>query len=207
MRFTEGGQPAWRFADVVCCGPIAGIIGGVMSNNAISSGRDAANAIQLQELQKAEGFTQPYRDVGTKAVGVAGDLSGANGPDAATAAMANYQTSPGYQWQLGQGLRAIDAGAASRGMLRSGATLKGEETYGQGLANQDFSNYYNRLFSLSQLGSQNAATASGQAVTTGQGIASTDTSAAASQASIYANVAKGIGNQTNQLFNAAAAGF
>ena len=29
---------------------------------------------------------------------------------AADAAFAGYRTSPGYQWQLGEGLRAVDAG-------------------------------------------------------------------------------------------------
>jgi hypothetical protein len=58
-----------------------------------------------------------------------------------------YQASPGYQWQLGQGLNAVDSSAASKGLLGSGATLKAEEEYGQGLANQDYQQWLGNLSS------------------------------------------------------------
>jgi hypothetical protein len=45
-----------------------------------------------------------------------------------------FQSSPGYQFQLEQGLRAVDAGASAKGMLRSGAT-QAEQKFGHGLAN------------------------------------------------------------------------
>ena len=66
--------------------------------------------------------------------------------------MAGFHTSPGYQFQLDQGLRAVDAGAAANGLLRSGAALKAEQTFGTGLADKEFApDYYNRLFDLSKL--------------------------------------------------------
>jgi hypothetical protein len=58
-----------------------------------------------------------------------------------------YQASPGYQWQLGQGLNAIDSSAASKGLLGSGDTLKAEQEYGQGLANQDYQQWLGNLSS------------------------------------------------------------
>ena len=66
--------------------------------------------------------------------------------------MAKFQASPGYQFQLGQGLRAVDAGASAQGFDRSGAALKAEQTFGQGLAASDFGNYWNRLQQLSGSG-------------------------------------------------------
>ena len=71
----------------------------------------------------------------------------------------DFQTSPGYQWQLGQGLRAVDAGAASSGLLRSGATLKAEQTFGSGFGGSRSSrNYYNpAVFDLSKVGETAAA--------------------------------------------------
>lgn len=54
----------------------------------------------------------------------------------------DYQNSPGYQFQLQQGQRAIDGSAASRGGLFSGATLKAQQEYGTGLAAQDYNNQY-----------------------------------------------------------------
>jgi hypothetical protein len=185
MRFTEGGQPAIGW-EVVSRGPlgsvvsgITGIIGTEKAKGDISAGQSQANALM-----------QPFTTQGTSAVKLAGDLSGANGPDAASAALANYQTSPGYEFQLGQGLRAIDAGAASRGILRSGATIKGEQTFGSGLAATDFSNYYNRLMDLSKLG---ATTATGQA--------QTDLSAAGAQANLTGQLFSGIGTTANTLFS------
>ena len=129
------------------------------------------------------------------------DLLGLNGPDAATTAMGNYHTSPGYQFALDQGLRATDAGAAAKGMLRSGATLKAEQTFGTGLADQDFTNYYNRLFDLSKLGESAAAGTGAANISTGQGIASTDLSAGSALTNIYGNAASGIGNAVNNYAN------
>ena len=100
---------------------------------------------------------RPWTTTGQPANADQADLLGLNGQPAADAAMAKFQQSPGYQWQLGEGLRAVDAGAASRGILRSGATIKAEDTFGQGLANQDFGNYWNRLQQLSGAASQRLA--------------------------------------------------
>ena len=115
--------------------------------------------------------------------------------------MSTYQQSPGYQWQLGQGLRAVDAGAAAQGMLRSGATLKAEQTFGQGLANTDFGNYWNRLQQLSQGGLTAAGELATGQIQTGQGIAGTDASAAAGQSSIYGGLGTGVSTGINQLAN------
>src|SRR5215472_10831801 len=172
---------------------IGSAIGGLFQGHAISSAADAAN----RRADQARQDLMPWATGGRNALNVTADLSGANGPDAATAAFANYRTSPGYQWQLGQGLQAIDRGAASSGILNSGATLKAEQTFGSGLADQDFSNYYNRLFDLSKLGETAAA---------GQGAASlnaaeTDLSAGGAQASVIGNITKGIGTTVNSLFS------
>jgi hypothetical protein len=115
--------------------------------------------------------------------------------------MAKYQQSPGYAFQMQQGLRAVDAGAAAQGMLRSGATLKAEQVFGQGLADTDFGNYWNRLQQLSAGG----LTAAGGIATAATGgasnIAATDRGAAGADASIYGNMASSIGTSANGLFN------
>ena len=135
-------------------------LGGVANSllqggNAGRAGAQAQRNLELILPQMQQNYVdtkaqyQPYTEAGQQGSTATQDLLGLNGPDAAAAAMQRFQTSPGYQFQMEQGLRGIDAGAASRGMLRSGATLKAEETFGQGLANQDFTNYFNRLYSLS----------------------------------------------------------
>ena len=172
---------------------VAGIAGSVMQSKTAQSGQNAAQAQFAQE----QANLKPYNTAGQSALGVASDLSGANGPDAANAAMANFQTDPGYQFQLQQGLRAVDAGAASQGMLRSGATLKAEDTFGQGLAEQDFTNYYNRLFNLSQLGETAAAGGSPSAIAAGTSAQTAGTQ----QASIYGNAASSLGTSASGLLS------
>ena len=107
----------------------SGLIGSAMQSNAVSGANSSAQAALGQQLNNLA----PYRQAGLPAIQAQQDLLGLNGQDAANAAMTNYQTSPGYQWQMQQGLRATDAGAAASGMLRSGAALKAEQTFGQWL--------------------------------------------------------------------------
>ncbi len=206
MNWTSGGQIAHGFYGAICCDPISaltavsagvGLVGGAMQSDAVGDAQDSANAEQRAARDQARADLQPWVTAGGNALGITSDLSGANGTDAATAAMANFQTSPGYQWQLGEGLRAVDAGAAAKGMLRSGATLKGEMAYGQGLASQDFSNYYNRLFDLSKLGQNSAAGQADASTSTAKDIAQTDLSAGQSQASIIGNTTSGLGKLAN----------
>ena len=75
------------------------------------------------------------------------------------AAPKDFQQSPGYQWQLDQGLRAATNAQAARGMGKSGAAMKELNTYAQGLANQDYGNWWQRQMGLKQLnlGQYNAA--------------------------------------------------
>ena len=197
----------WAAAATVASAGI-GLVSSSMQADATADAQDSANAVQREAMdeqraarEQSRADLQPWVGAGRNALNMTGDLSGSNGPDAATAAMKNYVPSPGYQWQLGEGLRAIDAGAAAKGMLRSGATLKAETAYGQGLASQDFGNYYNRLYNLSNQGQNSAAGQASASLKTGEGIAQTNTSAGAAQADIYGNAAQGVGNSINQYQN------
>jgi hypothetical protein len=179
----------------------ASIIGSSMQAGAVRDASSASIAEQRRAEEQARSDLQPWRTAGENALGVSADLSGANGPDAATAAMKNYQTSPGYQWQLDQGLRAVDAGAAAKGMTRSGATLKAEQTFGAGLADQDFGQYYNRLFNLSNVGQASAAKQAYATQSAAGNISQSDTGMGNAMSSIYGNTAQGIGNAGNALLN------
>lgn len=65
----------------------------------------------------------------------------------------SFRESPGYQYSVDQGLKAIErAGAAGDGTGRfSGATLKALQSRGQNLADQEFANYLGRLGGLFDL--------------------------------------------------------
>lgn len=56
-----------------------------------------------------------------------------------------FQTSPGYEFRLGEGMEAIERSAAARGGLFSGKTLKDLSDYAQGQAASEYTDYFNRL--------------------------------------------------------------
>ena len=79
-----------------------------------------------------------------------------------------YQQTPGYSAQFDEGMNAIGQYNAARGMRFSGDAAREAMTFGQNLANQDYGNYLNRLFSMSDRGQ----TATGQQINSGQVFAS-----------------------------------
>lgn len=58
--------------------------------------------------------------------------------------MADFEKDPSYLFRQDEGRKAIEGGAAGRGGLLSGATLKALSKYGQGLASEEYGNAYNR---------------------------------------------------------------
>jgi hypothetical protein len=52
---------------------------------------------------------------------------------------------PGYQFRRDEGLRAMEASAASRGTLRGGGTIKGLIDYGSNVASQEYEKAHARL--------------------------------------------------------------
>jgi len=76
-------------------------------------------------------------------------------------AFAQFRTDPGYQFAFDEGTKALQNSAAARGILNSGATAKALTRYGQGVADQQYGNYFARLQSLAGLG-QTATTSTGQ---------------------------------------------
>ena len=181
MGLVAGGVTAAGIGTAVAGGVASAAVGAGIS--ALTKGSQSAAISEGQG--QANAALQPFQTSGVQATTDLANLEGLNGPDAATAAMGNFTASPGYQYDVTQGLRGVDAGAASQGILRSGSTIKAEDTLSTNLADQDFGNYVTRLNTLAGYGS----TAAGQQ-------ASTDTSAAGAQASI-------LGAQGTNLSNAA----
>jgi len=172
----------------------AATIGGSMMQSS-AAGKAADQSQKALDQQRAD--LAPWRTTGGQANTASADLLGLNGQDAATAAFGNFHTSPGYQWSFDQGMRGVDAGAAAKGMLRSGATLKAEQTFGTGLADQEFTSYYNRLFDMSHIGESAAA---GGADTARQA-SNSALAAGNAQSSIYGNTASGLGGIANNLLS------
>lgn len=53
---------------------------------------------------------------------------------------------PSYQFRFGEGLRALDQGAAMHGTLNTGGQRKAESDYGQQTASQEYGNVYGRTY-------------------------------------------------------------
>lgn len=79
------------------------------------------------------------------------DALGQNGADGRTRAMQNFQTGPGYQWQVDQTTDAAARNAAKLGMANSGNAMSAVATLGSNLANQEWGNHVGRLGGLDQL--------------------------------------------------------
>lgn len=66
--------------------------------------------------------------------------------------LSSFYTSPGYDFRLAEGEKAINRAAAARGIYNSGATLKDLLKYNQNTASSEFGDYWNRLAGLSGRG-------------------------------------------------------
>lgn len=198
----------------------AAVVGGVSS---YASGKAAAKAqkkgAEAQAQQAADQIAEerrqfdltredyaPYRETGTKALGSLASMYGVN-PNGSTIDMsAAVRATPGYQFRLNEGTKAIERSAAARGLLGSGATLKAIARYGQDYASSEYENYANRLATLAGVGQTATAgtAAAGEAAVSGMGAARAAAGQAAvnsgnARASSYANTGSAINGTVNNL--------
>lgn len=108
-----------------------------------------------------------------------------------------FQASPGYKFQFDQGTEAINALAGAKGGLNSGRTLQDLTTFGQGLANQDWNNYLNRLSGLAGSGQA----AAGMQANAGGNYAANASNALGSIGDAKASGAWGLSNAFNGTAN------
>lgn len=123
----------------------AGAISGLGSFFGGKAQGDAASAAAAAERKRLAQL-KPYVEAGKEALpqfqaGIE-DI-----PDMAS--LLNFvRADPSYQFQLGQGMNALEGSAAARGKLLSGDTLKAINQYGQGLASQYTDTIMNRALNL-----------------------------------------------------------
>jgi hypothetical protein len=151
---------------------VSTLVGSVSANKAASSQaqsageatqaqRDIADqqtALQREQYLKQLELNEPFRQAGLTGQNMllsqlqgpyaSAKFGGVAGYDPASAmrnfGASDFQADPGYAFRLSEGMKALDRTAASRGGLLSGATLKGAQQYGQGLASQEYQNAFNR---------------------------------------------------------------
>lgn len=195
---------------------LSGLLGKNAANKAASQQEQAvqqALQAQQQNLATTTKNVQPWIGAGTNALtslqqllGIGPGGSGATnpvlqmlgiGPGGAQATgginPATFQGSPGYQWQLSQGEQAAEQAGARTGL--GGNTLKALQTYGTGLANQDWYNYLNTLGNQYQ-----------QLIGNVGGLSNTGVSTGLNLGQIGAGTANAISDLFTQGGNAAAGG-
>jgi hypothetical protein len=79
-----------------------------------------------------------------------------------------FQTDPGYQFRVSEGLRASDRSAAQRGGLLSGGYGRALTRYGQDYASQEYTNVYNRISNIAGLGQVGAGQSGNYAMQAGR---------------------------------------
>lgn len=83
-----------------------------------------------------------------------GSLLGLDGGSAGRDALDQYKNSAGYDFIMKSGIDGIENSAAGKGLLKSGATLKGLENHRQNVGTQFYNNFLDRLLGLSNQGIQ-----------------------------------------------------
>lgn len=120
---------------------------------------------EQKAAQRADVFTlgQQMRTAGAGAAGQRQQLLGA-GYDQAISGLQNIDITqdPSYQFRLQQGLGAIEASGAARGMQLSGRTLQGLQDYGQQFASQEYGRAFGRAQTIGQLQAQRGTGMAGQ---------------------------------------------
>jgi hypothetical protein len=108
---------------------------------------------------KSADLYDPLYSTASKGYGAFADAMGLNGPAGNERAVGRFQAGPGYEFTMDQGLDALDRRAASRGMLASGNNTQDILRFSQGLADQEYDQWLDRL---SGYGSDAATFASGK---------------------------------------------
>ena len=96
-------------------------------------------------VNAATGAYQPLSNLGSQftsqwapSAQMSSNALGLGGQEGYNNAVQAFQTSPGYQFALDQGLNSIVRNANAAGMGAGGNALQEAQTYGQGLANQEY---------------------------------------------------------------------
>ncbi len=153
---------------------IPGMISGYF-NPYIQQGQQAGNQLQGQYGQLAgnlPGLEQQYGKLSGMGQGVMDQYSHLmQDPNAVMNQIGGqYQSSPGYQWQLGQGMNAANNAAAAGGMAGSPQHQQQAAQMAEGLANQDYWNYMTHGLGLYGQGLQGATNLYGTGLQGQQGL-------------------------------------
>lgn len=193
---NKGVCNAWVATAIVGSAVIGGAVQAYSANKAAEAQTNATNTaagIQTNIFNKTQANLAPYIGAGNAATSELQDrLPALTAP--ITMDQSTLEKTPGYQFNLTQGLKATQNSAAARGLGISGAALKGAATFTTGLADSTYQNQFN-----------NTNTNNTNAYNRLKGLIDTGESAAAGQGSIGATTGANIGGDIVGGGNAQAA--
>lgn len=194
---------AWVATAVVggaALGAAANIYSSGKAADAQTQAAQIAAQTQMAMYQQTRKDLSPFRDIGT---GAATELTKQLPSLTAPIVMdqASLEKTPGYQFNLKQGLKATQNAAAARGLGVSGAALKGAATFATGLADSTYQNQFNNA----NINKTNAFNRLDALVNTGENAAAQTGAAGTSAANATSSAQIGAGNAQAAGYNAAGA--
>lgn len=132
---------------VATVGTVSGSYGAHESAGAQKDAANSAGATQLELDRRAREDNAPWLKAGTAGLN---ELAGALGLEGYTSK--DFTKDPGYQFQLDEGNKGLNASLAARGGLLSGAALKAASKYNQDYASNYYDKRMNRLASIAGVG-------------------------------------------------------
>ena len=187
----------------------ASIFGASKAAKAQKKAAQQANQLQMAMFNRMQENQAPYMGIGKQA----SDLMSNKLLDFTKPVImdqAALEATPGYQFNLKQGLKSVQNSAAARGLGNSGAALKGAAQYATGLADSTYQNQfnnavtnqtnaYNRLMGVIGMG-QNAAAGVGNAgIQTGTNIGQNQIGVGNAKAGAIMAGANALGNFANTV--------
>lgn len=128
------------------------------NSNSISNSNSTSNSSGVSLNQNKDLinslFTGQAQNGGLAGNAMAALLGLGGDPSAQQDAFSKFRDGTGYQFQMDQGLGAVNGGASAGGTLGSGARDKALLKYSQGLADNSFNGYLQQLSGLSGQGMQ-----------------------------------------------------
>jgi hypothetical protein len=193
-----------RIAVAVIGSAVVGAGASMMGSRAQAKAAEAAAAQQMAMYKQTRADLAPYNQFGQQATDqLQRQLPGLTAP--INMDVATLRNTPGYQFNLQQGLQATQNSAAARGLGISGAAMKGAAAYATGLADstyqQQFSNAntnntntFNRLLGSAQLGESAAAQTGNYGTQTASAVGNNLVQAGTAQAAGYLGAANSLNN-------------
>jgi hypothetical protein len=212
--------------------PIGSIISGLFGANAASqqvAAEKSAINLQGQEFAQTQQNLLPFLQTGTTANSILATLFGVNGqngtynpgasfnqpissivgqPPSPTnpQLVSQFQSSPGYNYQLQQMMNAVQNSAAGQTGAVSGNMLQALQTNASGLANQNWNQFYNNLVQTYGQQYSDAFNNRNQMIAALSGLGSQGQNAAVAQGGFGQSAVQNIGNLLGTQGSAQAAG-